>query len=330
MARPPAFTPLLLSDNILFLTVGSFTGTLSVLFFDDRLYTAVGVLLLFLTLLLLFIIQAFAGSMKNYATGPQVVFFYARSFAVTLLLLGVLYSFLLPLPFEALTTIKACLLVTFIETSLQFYVRYKKQFEANAEKEKRISQTIKEQRVKELEVLKQQIDPHFIFNSFNTLSYLIEKDSRKAGDFSNKLANVYRYLIFNSGKNLVSLADEAGFARDYAYLQEIRHSNEVAVSFTGFEEVDHVFVVPVSIQILLENAIKHNAFSEAAPLHIQVRYSNNEVLVQNEMAAQHGQTPSSKIGLNNLRDRCHLILGKELIVQNKEQKFIVTLPVLQR
>lgn len=330
MARPLSFAPSLLSDNILFLTAGSFTSTLSVLLFDHRLYTATSVLGLFFSLFFLFIVQAFAGSMKQYVTRRQVFLFYARSGAVTALLLWVLYFFLLPLPFDLLMTARLCLLVTFIETGLQFFMRYKKQVEANAEKEKRIGQTVNEQKVKELEVLKQQIDPHFIFNSFNTLSFLIEEDSRKAGAFSNKLANVYRYLIFNSSKNLVSLADEAGFAKDYAYLQEIRHSNEIRISFTGFEDVDHVFVVPVSVQILLENAIKHNAFSETAPLHIQVAFANGEVRVQNKLMPQNGQAPGSKIGLSNLRDRCHLILGKELVVKKENGSFTVRLPVLQQ
>lgn len=329
MPRPVQFTSSLLSGNILFLTVGSFAGTLSILLFENRLYTATGVLVLFFSLFVLFIIHAFAGSMKQSITWLHAVFYYTRSFAITFFMLCIVF-FLEPLPFDLPKAIRLCFLVTLIETSLQFFRWYKKQAEANAEKEKRISQTIKEQRVRELEVLKQQIDPHFIFNSFNTLSFLIEEDSRKARDFSNKLASVYRYLIFNSSKNLVSLADEAGFAKDYAYLQEIRYSNEVQISFTGFERAEPVFVVPVSLQILLENAIKHNAFSETAPLHIRVWFYGGEVWVQNKISSSPGQTSGSKIGLSNLRDRCHLIMGKELAVEQQDGLFTVRLPVLQQ
>jgi two-component system, LytTR family, sensor kinase len=196
------------------------------------------------------------------------------------------------------------------------------------DKEKLISQTINQQKVKELEVLKQQIDPHFIFNSFNTLTFLIDENSEKAKQFSNKLANVYRYIIFNSNKNLVSVADEVGFAKDYAYLQEIRHSNEVQINFNVPEDVDNVFILPVSLQVLIENAIKHNEFTEEAPLLISVAFQSNCFVVENNINAKNYSIPSSKIGLSNLRDRCRLILGKDLEITKLGNTFRVTLPLL--
>jgi len=222
------------------------------------------------------------------------------------------------------------MLVTFIETSFSFLSRYKKQFARSQEKEALIGQTVQQQKQKELEVLKQQIDPHFIFNSFNTLAYLIDEDSGKAREFSNRLAKVYRYLIFNSSKNLVSLSDELGFAKDYAYLQQIRHSDEVQFSFTGFANTDRAFTVPVSIQLLLENAIKHNSFSETSPLIVTVSYGQNFVSVENPITPDVKKSPSSKIGLSNLRDRCSLIIGKEPVVEKTNEYFRVLIPVLQQ
>lgn len=319
-----------LKENIFFLTAGSFVGSLCILIFDSRLYTTGDVLLLFSGVLLLFMVQAFAGSMKEFVTREQILWFYARGLAVSFTVLGVWYGVLLPFAFDPVATFRFGLLMTLVETSFAFLARYKKQYQRSQEKEVLIRQTAQQQKIKELEVLKQQIDPHFIFNSFNTLSYLIEEDSTKAREFSNKLANVYRYLIFNSGKNLVSLGDELGFARDYAYLQEIRHSNEVQISFTGFAQTEQAFLVPVSIQLLLENAIKHNAFSERAPLHIQVHYNGQSVVVENKIAPAPRRTASSKIGLPNLRDRCNLILGKELLVEKEGDRFRVTLPALHQ
>ncbi|HEX8316680.1 MAG TPA: histidine kinase, partial [Flavisolibacter sp.] len=200
----------------------------------------------------------------------------------------------------------------------------------NLEKEKRIGQSIKQQQVTELEVLKQQIDPHFIFNSFNTLVFLIDENQEKAKLFSTRLANVHRYIIFNSNKNLVSVADELGFAKDYAYLQEIRHSNEVQIFFSGFTETDNIFMLPISIQILIENAIKHNAFSEMKPLLITVHCESDFVSVQNNLSAKNYESPSSKIGLANLRDRCRLILGKDLIIRKTETSFNVLIPLLYK
>lgn len=330
MPARPSSASSLLKENIFFLTVGSFASSLCILAFDSRLYTAANVLSLFLGVFVLFLIQAFAGSMKDFVTNAQILLFYSRAFALSLALLALWYLLFLPFRFNLFSVIRASVLVTFVETSLAFLSRYKKQYERGQEKEKLIYQTAQQQKLKELEVLKQQIDPHFIFNSFNTLSYLIEEDSAKAREFSNKLANVYRYLIFNSSKNLVALADEVRFAQDYAYLQEIRHSNEVRILFSGFTDADRAFVVPVSIQLLIENAIKHNAFSETSPLHIYVQYNQQTLLVENEIAASQQAAASSKIGLVNLRDRCSLILGKEPVIEKSDTQFRVFLPVLKQ
>lgn len=330
MASPFHFSPSLLKENIFFLTAGTFIGSFCILFFDGRLYTSGDVFLLFTVVLFSFIIQAFVGSRRNFSKKIEAVILYVQSFVINLFFLCLLYAFLLPLPFDLLQTVKSCLLITFIETSLGFFIRYKKQYQLNLEKEKLIGQSIKQQQVKELEVLKQQIDPHFIFNSFNTLAFLIDENGEKAKQFSNKLANVYRYIIFNSNKNLVSVADEVGFAKDYAYLQEIRHSNEVQIDFTGFADVDNIFILPVSIQILIENAIKHNGFSEKEPLDIKVSYEHNWIAVENKLNTKNYETPSSKIGLSNLRDRCRLILGKDLQIVKKDAYFKVSIPLLYK
>lgn len=330
MATPILSAPSLLKENIFFSTAGTFAGSICILLFDYRLYTAGEVFLLFIGVLLLFLIQAFAGSMQQQITGNRALLLYVRSLAISFFVLGLLYVFLLPFPFDLLLTFKLSLLVTFIETSIHFFIRYQKQHRLNGEKEKLISQTIKQQQVKELEVLKQQIDPHFIFNSFNTLAFLIDENSEKAKQFSNKLANVYRYIIFNSNKNLVSVADEVGFAKDYAYLQEIRHSNEVQIRFAVPAEIDNVFILPVSLQVLIENAIKHNEFNETEPLIISVTYGNNAFTVENTINSKNYTIPSSKIGLSNLRDRCRLILGKDLQIEKRDNFFKVSLPLLMK
>ncbi len=321
MARPIPFAPPLLKENIFFLIVGTFTSSICVLLFDNRLYTSGDVFLLFVVVFISFLVQAFPGNWKGLISKRGALLLYVQSFVINFLILILLYIFLLSFPFDLLSTFKFCLLLTFIATSLHFFIRYKKQYQLTIEKEKLISQTIKQQQVNELEVLKQQIDPHFIFNSFNTLAFLIDENREKAKLFSNKLANVHRYIIFNSNKNLVSVADEAGFAMDYAYLQEIRHSNEVQITFSGFNSVDNLFILPVSIQILIENAIKHNEFSEDNPLVINVHYENNVVSVENNLNSKSYNTTSSKIGLSNLRDRCRLILGIELQIVKEAATF---------
>lgn len=328
MASPVLFPSTLLKENIFFLTIGTLISSVAVLLFDNRLYTTVEVFLLFSVIFVSLLIQAFVGSQKVFATSGQALLLYSKSLLINFGSFCLLFAFLLPYPFDVLLTFKLSLLVTFIETSLSFFIRYRKQYQLNLEKEKRIGQSIKQQQVKELEVLKQQIDPHFIFNSFNTLVFLIDENSEKAKLFSTKLANVHRYIIFNSNKNLVSVADELDFAKDYSYLQEIRHSNEVQIRFSGFSETDNIFILPISIQILIENAIKHNAFSEKNPLLVSVLQENGYISVQNNIFAKNYETPSSKIGLSNLRDRCRLILGKDLLIQKTETAFKVSIPLL--
>jgi sensor histidine kinase YesM len=318
----------LFKKNFLFLIAGACVSGICILLFDERLYTTGNVFLLFAGTGLLFMIQAFAGRIQDQISGNKILLLYFRSLGISLIVLVLLYAFVLPFSFDLFLTFKLALLVTFIESSIYFFARSKKQHSPALKKGKLVNPTIKQQEVKELEVLKQQIDPHFIFNSFNTLTFLIDENSEKAKRFSKKLANVYRYIIFNSNKNLVSVADEVGFAKDYAYLQETRHSNEVQIRFFVPPETDNVFILPVSLQILIENAIKHNEFNETSPLLVSVIYKNNVFTVENNIKTKNYNIPSSKIGLSNLSDRCRLVLGKDLEIETRDNVFKVSVPLL--
>ncbi|MEP6711594.1 MAG: histidine kinase [Ferruginibacter sp.] len=185
-----------------------------------------------------------------------------------------------------------------------------------------------EQKVKEIEILKHQVDPHFIFNSFNTLSFLIGEDSVKAKTFSEKLANVYRYIIFNSNNNLVGLSEELNFSKDYSFLQEIRYSSEIQIIFSNFSEIENILILPASIQILIENAIKHNEFNEHLPLKIYITLESDFITIENGKSIKKYSPPiSSKIGLFNLQERCDLIMNRKLKVMNTDTFFKVELPV---
>lgn len=189
---------------------------------------------------------------------------------------------------------------------------------------------LQSQKIMEVEILKYQIDPHFIFNAFNTLLFLINEDPAKADAFCSRLAKVYRYVIFSQHKNLVFLSEELDFSKDYSYLQEIRHFGEISVVFEQFDFIENMLVLPVSIQILIENAIKHNQFSEAEPLHITVRLEDRYVMVENKLRAKdYPNTESSKIGLRNLFERSKLIVGGECRISQDEGSFKVFLPILK-
>lgn len=189
---------------------------------------------------------------------------------------------------------------------------------------------LQSQKIIEVEILKYQIDPHFIFNAFNTLLFLINDDPGKAYKFCERLAKVYRYVIFSQHKNLVLLSEELDFSKDYSYLQEIRHSGELSISFRQFDTIENILVLPVSIQILIENAIKHNQFSESQPLEINVVLQDKYVMVENIVREkEYTNIESSKIGLRNLFERSKLIVGGECRLVQENGTFKVFLPVLK-
>ena len=182
----------------------------------------------------------------------------------------------------------------------------------------------------ELEALKNQIDPHFIFNSLNTLSHLIEDRPEKAKEFNDNLADVYRYILHNKKRDLVLLAEEIRFLEDYFSLLKIRFEKTVDLQINiPIDIYDLYLVPPISLQVLVENAVKHNEFSDALPLMIQVAIKEDELVVQNNRRKKILRMPSSKIGLQNLNERYGLTTKKEITIQEEDNSFIVRLPVLK-
>jgi sensor histidine kinase YesM len=182
----------------------------------------------------------------------------------------------------------------------------------------------------ELEALKNQIDPHFIFNSLNTLSHLIEAKPVKAKQFNDNLADVYRYILQNKARDLVLLKEELIFLQNYFALLKIRFEKAVQMQVDVDErETDHYLIPPISLQILVENAIKHNEFSDKMPLNIEIKLANDELVISNPVRRKTLRKLSSKIGLQNLQERYRLITNKEIMVKDEEKDFTVILPVLK-
>jgi LytS/YehU family sensor histidine kinase len=182
----------------------------------------------------------------------------------------------------------------------------------------------------ELEALKNQIDPHFIFNSLNTLSHLIEKEPAKAKQFNDNLADVYRYILQNKARELVLLHEEMLFLTDYFSLLKIRFEQAVQLQINVAPVLfDQYLIPPISLQILVENAIKHNEFSDAVPLVITIEMQNDELIIHNQVRKKFLRKASSRIGLNNLSERYKLTTSKEISVSESASDFIVSLPVLK-
>ncbi|HVO72945.1 MAG TPA: histidine kinase [Ignavibacteriaceae bacterium] len=176
------------------------------------------------------------------------------------------------------------------------------------------------------QTLKSQVNPHFLFNSFNTLSELIYSDPGKADNYLQKLSGIYRHVLENGEKDLISLDDELKFVRQYFDLQKERESDKISLSIDA-EDVKGYKIMPVSLQLLVENALKHNSMSYEKPLKIKITMQDDYIVVSNNIQRKNIFENSTRKGLQNLSERSKLILKKELIIIENNDMFIVKLPV---
>jgi LytS/YehU family sensor histidine kinase len=193
------------------------------------------------------------------------------------------------------------------------------------------SESLEQARIKaELEALKNQIDPHFIFNSLNTLSHLIESDPAKAKRFNEHLADVYRYILLNKERDLVLLREELDFVDHYFSLLRIRFSDamDLRIDFNG-TAAEHYLLPPISLQVLIENAVKHNEFSDTHPIRMNLRLENESIVVSNKLRSKKGSRPSSRVGLKNLNERYKVVTGMGIDVRDDHETFEVRLPLLK-
>lgn len=181
----------------------------------------------------------------------------------------------------------------------------------------------------ELVALKNQIDPHFIFNSLNTLSYLISVNPANARLYNDTLAKVYHYILYNKEKNFVPVGEEVEFLSNFFYLLKIRFGNAIAMIIKiDSIQSEELYIPPISLQILLENAIKHNELNEHTPLTIHVNISANFIVVKNKIFKKMYASSGTGNGLTNLDNRYKLLTAKNIYVYDEGEYFIVKLPIL--
>ena len=182
----------------------------------------------------------------------------------------------------------------------------------------------------QLDALRNQAQPHFFFNSLNTLRDIIDQNSKEeATQFVDKLSDVYRFILDAGKANTIPLRDELKFAKAYIHIQKERFGSNLQVHWQLPETLLDHLVVPMSLQLLLENAIKHNVISRSKPLHVEVKIQDEHIVVGNAIQAKSTQLPSTKLGLINIEKRYALISQKRPIVQNNGKEFIVSLPLLK-
>lgn len=182
----------------------------------------------------------------------------------------------------------------------------------------------------QFEMLKAQVNPHFLFNSLNTLSSLIFSSQEKASFFLRELAQVYRNVIKNREKEVISLQQELSTTEAYLKLMELRFENGLQINIeVDDDDEDRYFIPPMILQMLIENAIKHNVASQKRPLIIDIYIENDEFLVVRNVLQKKSSTGySSKIGLSNIIRRYAYLIDKEVIIERDEKYFTVKVPLL--
>jgi len=189
-------------------------------------------------------------------------------------------------------------------------------------------QKLKEEKlIFQYETLKNQVNPHFLFNSLNTLSSLVSQDVESSEKFIQKLSSVYRYILENKDKELVPVSTELEFVKDFFYLQKIRDQEKIELKIE-VSKGNTEMILPVSLQMLVENAIKHNVATRTDPLQIIIHNEGlDKLVVRNSLKEKLQLNNSSKIGLKNLNERCRLILDREIEIQETSDEFVVKVPV---
>ena len=180
------------------------------------------------------------------------------------------------------------------------------------------------------ESLKNQIDPHFLFNSLNVLSSLIEENPENAQRFTTSLSKIYRYVLEQKDKELVSVEEELAFAKTYMNLLKMRFENSLFYEIPETIPNPEAKVVPLSLQLLLENTVKHNVVSEQRPLHIRIFIEGDYLVIQNDYQKKEILQERKGVGLQNIINRYGIITNRKVLIEQNEQVFTVKIPILTK
>lgn len=182
----------------------------------------------------------------------------------------------------------------------------------------------------QFEALRNQLSPHYLFNSLNTISSLIHKNPDKAETYIRRLADTYSYVLLTKDRTLVTLEDEIEFVKSYFYLLRVRYDEGLNMEFNVPEQLKAYHIPPLTLQILVENAVKHNEFSSVEPLSIYLGAIDNKSLrITNNKTVQPVDVTSSRIGLKNIQQR-YAFFTKDQIKINDSEQFEVIIPLLAK
>jgi sensor histidine kinase YesM len=217
------------------------------------------------------------------------------------------------------------LMITVIVSSLLHAIGFFKE----VQQEKKISESLRQEKlISELNALKAHVDPHFLFNSFNVLSGLIEEDKEKAQDFLAGLSKIYRYILESRDEDTSTVREELNFAQSYLDLHLARFENSIKIDVDIPQNTLKKSLPSLTLQLLLENAIKHNAFDADNPLNIKIHQEDEYLVVENNRKKRMNLAISNGLGLKNIKDRYSLLSNDIVTVTDATDIFRVKIPLL--
>jgi len=216
---------------------------------------------------------------------------------------------------------------TFVVLLIIHFIYIYKGYQENKVKEQKI---IAGTASAKFESLKNQIDPHFLFNSLNVLSSLIEENPENAQRFTTSLSKIYRYVLEQKDKELVSVEEELAFAKTYMNLLKMRFENSLFYELPTTILNPEAKVVPLSLQLLLENTVKHNVVSEQKPLHIRIFIEGDYLAIQNDYQKKEVLQERKGVGLQNIINRYAIITNRKVLIEQNEETFTVKIPILTK
>ncbi|MFY0650758.1 MAG: histidine kinase [Cyclobacteriaceae bacterium] len=222
----------------------------------------------------------------------------------------------------AITVVAITFVVVVIELGIFFLHRWRKSL-MEIERFKKQSLQIR------YEMLKTQVNPHFLFNSLNTLSSLVYSDQNTAHSFIRKLARVYRNVLEYRGRGLISIKEELNALNSYIDLIQLRFRDKLDLNIDIEEKWGQYMVPPIIFQMLIENAIKHNVASTKNPLSIWVLIEEDYIVFKNTLKLKSSKGYSSKIGLDNICNQYSLVTNKKVIIDESDKYFTVKIPLLE-
>ena len=232
--------------------------------------------------------------------------------------------------FIANETVKAYqfgLWITLTIVSIFHFIYFYNKYQQNKIKEQKV---IAGTASAKFDALKNQLDPHFLFNSLNVLTSLIEENPENAQRFTTSLSKVYRYVLEQKNKDLVTVDEELNFARTYMMLLKMRFEDSIIFEIPEKASNPEAKVVPLSLQLLLENAVKHNTVTSKKPLHIKIYEDQGDLIVENNFQPKQIVKKSSGVGLSNIMQRYQLLTNKKVNINQQAERFRVSIPMLTK